>query len=246
VIDPRASVVEKRLSGVKRIAAFCSAKGGVGKTACACLSALIAARSGMRAGILDLDFQGASAHLVLGVEPRFPEEKEGIIPLSAPCGVSLMTAAAFTRERALPLRGPEVSNAILELFAVTVWGGLDLLCIDMPPGIGDEVLDLIGLLPRLEAVVISTPSAVSVRVVERMLDVLVGARLRVDGVVCNMARGGSDPVAEMAARKGVPYAGKVPYDAAVEEATGNPDALLRSRAAAGLEDSLAMMGLIPR
>ncbi len=245
MIDPRAGVVEKRLSGVKRVAAFCSAKGGVGKTLCACLTALISGRSGMRAGLLDLDFQGASAHLVLGVEPRFPEEEKGIIPLPAWRGVSLMTAAAFTKERALPLRGPEVTDAILELLAVTVWGDLDLLVMDMPPGIGDEVLDIIGLIPRLEAVVVSTPSMVSVKVVERMLDLLAGARIRVDGVVSNMTRGAEDPVAAMAARRGARYAGSVPYDEAVEDAAGKPDALLGTRAAAGLERCLRTMGVIP-
>jgi ATP-binding protein involved in chromosome partitioning len=244
MIDPRRSIVNRRLSAVTRVVAFCSAKGGVGKTVCACLSALLAARRGMTAGLLDLDFQGASAHVVLGIEPRFPEEKGGIVPLPAAPGLSLMTVAAFTGERALPLRGSSVTDAILELLAVTIWGARDLLCIDMPPGIGDEVLDLISLIPQLETVVVSTPSAVSVKVVERMLTVLLESDVRVDGVVSTMTGSGADPVRGMAARHGVAYAGEVRFDATLEERIGKPGSLLESEAASDLERALGAMRIL--
>jgi ATP-binding protein involved in chromosome partitioning len=243
MIDPRRSVVEKRLTEVRRIAAFCSAKGGVGKTVCAALSALLGRRHSLATGLLDLDFQGASAHIVLGADPHFPEEREGILPLHTAEGVSLMTVSAFTGERALPLRGLQVTDAILELLAVTQWGALDQLFIDMPPGIGDEVLDLITLIPRMEAVVVSTPSIVSVAVVERLVCMLVEAKLSVAGVLANMSRGDSRPVSEMARRCGVPFAGEIPYDVTLERAIGNPAALLECMASKSLENALVRMGL---
>ncbi len=246
MIDPRRDIVTARLEGVKRILAFCSAKGGVGKTFLASVSALLMAKRGMRAGLFDLDFQGASAHVLLGMTPRLPQEKEGILPLPAPGGALFMSAAAFTGELALPLRGPDVTNAILELLAVTRWGDLDFLILDTPPGIGDEALDLIGLVPRLEAMVVSTPSPVSVAVVGRLLGMFSEMRVPIAGVVANMTRGDARIVAELAARHGAPFAGEVPFDPGVEERMGKPEKLLETPAAGRLAELLLAAGLLPR
>ena len=118
--------------------------------------------------------------------------------------------APFTGERGLPLRGPEVSDAILELLAVTRWGRADLLLIDMPPGIGEEILDLARLVPRLQALVVSTPSQVSVSVVERLLSVLKEIRVAVPGLIANMVDGDAGPVRSLARRHSVPLAGRGP------------------------------------
>jgi ATP-binding protein involved in chromosome partitioning len=244
MIDPRRDVIGKRLSGVGRIIAFCSAKGGVGKTFCASVSAILMARKGMRVGLLDLDLQGASTHIVLGVEPRLPEEDKGLIPLRAPEGIAFMTVAAFTQQRALPLRGGDVTNAIRELFAVTQWGRLDYLIIDMPPGIGDEVLDLISLVSRLEAMVVSTPSAVSVAVVERLLAVIRQMKVGVVGVIANMSWGESKTVESLAERTGTRFLGEIPFDPEIEKRIGDTTALLESPASRALRGALAAAGMI--
>jgi ATP-binding protein involved in chromosome partitioning len=233
-IDPRGAVVQKRLSGIGRVAAFCSAKGGVGKTLCTTVAGLALAAQGKKVGILDLDFQGSSAHVFLGVAPRFPEEEKGLIPLAVSDGLCLMSAAAFAGNKALALRGPETSDAILELLAVTQWGKLDFLLIDMPPGIGEEVLDIGRLIPRAEALVISTPSTASTSVVERLLGFLAEMRIVVAGVIANMVRDDAGPVRELARRFKVPFAGEVAYDPAIEGALGSPGRLAGSRAAAAL------------
>lgn len=234
MIDPRSSVIQRRLSGVRRVAAFCSAKGGVGKTLCTTVAGVALAAQGRRVGILDLDFQGSSAHLFLGVAPRFPEEEKGILPLTAAENLGLMSAAAFAGDRALALRGPEISDAILELLAVTQWGTLDVLFIDMPPGIGEEVLDLARLVPRLEALVVSTPSAASTAVVERLLSFLAEVKLTVTGLIANMVRGDPGPVRRLAERFGVPFAGSVEWEPGLEQALGSARKLGDSRAAAAL------------
>jgi ATP-binding protein involved in chromosome partitioning len=243
VIDPRRAVVRERLAGIDRIVAFCSAKGGVGKTVCTCISALCLASAGRKVGILDLDFQGASTHTVLGVEARFPEEKEGILPLPVGDAVYLMSAAAFTREAALPLRGPDMTNAMLELIAVTRWGRLDYLLIDMPPGIGDGLLDLLAFVPRSEALVVSTPSVVSVSVVERLLRLLAGTPVTVDGVIANMSSADSHAVRDMAFRAGVPFAGEVPLEPGLEELIGRPGALGGTAMAGALCQALSRAGI---
>ncbi len=241
--DPRRAVIQRRFGGVGRVVAFCSAKGGVGKTLCASVSALRLAGAGRRTGLLDLDFSGASVHLVLGLRPRFPEEKEGILPLPAADRLWFMSAAAFTGENALPLRGPDVTNAILELAAVTRWGNLDYLLVDMPPGIGDGILDLISLVPRTEALVVSTPSAVSVPVVERLVRLLRESRVTVAGVIANMCADGAPGVREMALRCGVPFAGEVPFDRELERAIGRPSELASGPLASALGAALAGAGI---
>jgi len=243
VIDPRSSVIARRLSGVRRIVGFCSAKGGVGKTTCTALSGLLMVNAGRRVGLLDLDLQGASAHILLGVRPRLPDEGHGIRPLPVRTGLFLMGAAAFAGDRGLALRGSEVSDAILEILAVTLWGELDALLIDMPPGIGEEVLDLARLVPRLEVLVVSTPSPLSVAVVERLMGVLGEMRVTMSGVLANAVRGPTAPVESLAARAGVPYLGAVPWDDTLEAACGDTDRLSRSKAARALSRCLADLRL---
>ena len=240
-MDPRVAVVGKRLARVRRVAGFCSAKGGVGKTMCTSVAAAALAAGGSRVGILDLDLQGASTHLFLGVSPRLPGEKEGILPLPVAENLSLMSVAVFTGERAMALRGGEVSDAIRELLAVTQWGELDYLLVDMPPGIGEEVLDLARLIPRMESIVVSTPSSVSIAVVERLLAVLSEMDVRVPGVIANMTRGNAGGVRELARRRGVPFAGEVPYEEGVEKAAGAPSRLAATGAAQALLRALAVM-----
>jgi ATP-binding protein involved in chromosome partitioning len=241
VRDPRSSVIEKRLAGIGRIAGFCSAKGGVGKTLCTTVSACALAASGRRVGILDLDLQGASTHVFLGVTPRLPAEDKGILPLPVSENLWLMSVAAFSGEHALALRGPEISDALLELFAVTLWGSLDYLFIDMPPGIGEEVLDLTRLVPRMEAIVVSTPSAVSIAVVRRLLGIVGEMHVTVSGIIANMVRGNAASVRQLALETGAAFAGEVPFDPALEEVVGSPARLASCSAAAALVPALASM-----
>lgn len=244
--DPRGAVVEKRLSGIGRIAAFCSAKGGVGKTMCTAVAGIALAGQGNRVGILDLDLQGASTHVFLGVHPGLPKEDKGILPVSVLDNLCLMSVAAFTGELPLALRGAEVSEALRELLAVTQWGMLDYLFIDMPPGIGDEVLDLARLIPRMEAIVVSTPSPVSVAVVERLLAVLGEMHIAVPGVIANMVRDSAESVKDLARRCGVTFAGEVRYEPGIESAIGAPVMLGRTRAAAALLVALETVQFSPK
>ena len=244
MIDPRESVVGRRLGGVARILGFYSAKGGVGKTLCTTVAALTLAGAGRRVGVLDLDLQGASSHIFLGVRPRMPVEERGILPLPVVGNLVFMSASIFAGERALALRGPEVSDAISELLAVTQWGALDCLLVDMPPGIGDEVLDLARLIPRLEALVISTPSAVSVAVVQRLVAVLAEMHVPTPGIVANMAEGRAESVREMARRSGIPFAGEVQIDRGVEASIGDPRRLAATSAARDVRNVLSAIRLL--
>jgi ATP-binding protein involved in chromosome partitioning len=217
MIDPRLDVIGRRLEPVTRIIPVSSAKGGVGKSVCAALLALGLSESGCRTGLLDLDFQGASAHLLLDVRLVFPEEESGIKPLRTG-NLDFMSFAAFSREHAVPLRGSEVSQAMLELLAITIWNPLDILLIDMPPGIGDEIFDVLRYLPNPEFLVVTTPSRLAHTVVERLLAMLSELEVSLIGVIENMARPGSDSrAARMARAYGTDLVGSIPFEQGVDE-----------------------------
>ncbi|MEM0345282.1 MAG: P-loop NTPase [Thermofilaceae archaeon] len=242
-LDPRLQVIPERLRGVSRIVVVCSGKGGVGKTLIASLSALIAARRGLAAGLLDLDFHGPSCRNVLGAFEAKPVEDRGLVP-PVVAGVKLMSLDLFAGDAPLPLRGSDVTDAIVELLSVTRWGRLDLLVVDAPPGTGDELLDAVKLLPRLEALVVTTPSKLALAVVARLVALLKDLRIPVLGVLENMSSGGSSSVEEAARAWGVSYLGWLPLDPLVEEALGDPEKLLRTSVARRLEDALRGVGLI--
>jgi ATP-binding protein involved in chromosome partitioning len=227
MIDPRLDVIGKRLEPVGRIIPVSSAKGGVGKSVCAALLALSFSSQGYRTGLLDLDFQGASAHLLLDVRLDFPEEESGIKPLRTG-NMDFMSFAAFSREHAVPLRGSEVSQAMLELLAITIWDPLEILIIDMPPGIGDEIFDVLRYLRDPEFLVVTTPSSLVRHVVQRLLAMLSEMKVPVIGVIENMVHpGGGSQAAELAEKYDTALLGSVPFERDIDDlltaaARGNP------------------------
>ena len=159
MVDPRTSVINERLSRINRIIAVSSGKGGVGKSMVATTLALTLAHNGCKVGLFDLDFTSPSTHVILGAENVQPKEEKGLIPPTVH-GLEYMSLVYFVGDNPAPLRGADVSNALIELLSVTQWGALDFLVIDMPPGIGDAVLDLVRLIKRIEFLIVTTPSLV--------------------------------------------------------------------------------------
>jgi ATP-binding protein involved in chromosome partitioning len=226
--DPRTAVVEERLRPVRRVIAVTGGKGGIGKSFMAASLAIAAAERGSRAGLFDLDLTSPSIHVILGVESAAPSEDFGIDPMDAD-GIALMSIACFSHDAPVPLRGPEMTSALLELLAITKWQDLDVLFLDMPPGLGDTALDVVRLIDRIEFLVVGGSSPVVLAGVERAVRLLSEIGSRIVGVVDNMHRSG-DGVARLARRYDVPFLGTVPYDDAVDDALGNRDRLRRTEA----------------
>ena len=199
-------------------------KGGIGKSVVSSLLALAAARAGKRVGLLDGDLTSPTDHVILGVGDSFPTEEFGLEPPSV-SGVGFMSVQYFLRDRAAPLRGQEVTDALVELLAVTNWGELDLLVVDMPPGLGDATLDAVSLLPRAEFLVVANGSAVVLETVRRMLRLLTELGSPMAGLLENMERGRPGAVAELARASGVRLLGSLPTDDALEAAFGDPERL---------------------
>jgi ATP-binding protein involved in chromosome partitioning len=227
LVDPRTSIIEQRLKSIKRIVAVSSGKGGVGKSMTATTLALSLSKKGCAVGLFDLDFTSPSTHVLLGAKDVQPTEEKGLIPPNVK-GLKYMSLVYYSGNQAAPLRGAETSNALIELLAVTLWGDLDYLILDMPPGIGDAVLDLIRLVPRIEFLIVTTSSQLAFETVKKQLHLLQELKVPIVGIVENMKLAGSKNVRQQTEALGIKYLAEVPYDPTVEAAIGDPEKLLDS------------------
>ncbi|MBN1522410.1 MAG: P-loop NTPase [Candidatus Aureabacteria bacterium] len=236
-MDPRVNIIDKRLEKVKKVVAVSGGKGGIGKSTFAAILALTLSKRGHNVGLLDLDFWGPSAHVILGAEKVLPEEKEGIIPPDIH-NLKFMTIMYYTADKALTIRKAAFENAVLELLSVVQWGALDYLIMDMPPGIGDPTLDVIRLMKKVRFCVIAAQSQVVMETVIKTLNTLIELKISITGVVQNMKMN-ERSVREQIERLHVPFLGEIEFDAGLEEAMGNPDDLLQTGFAKAIDRSIA-------
>ena len=223
--DPRTSIIDERMRGIGRIIAVSSGKGGVGKSLVAATLALTLAKKGYNVGLFDLDFTSPSTHIILGIEGVKPKEEKGIVP-PVVHGIEYMSIVYYSGEHASPLRGADVSNALIELLSITRWGKLDFLVMDMPPGIGDATLDLIRLIRNIEFLIVTTPSQLAFETVRKLVSLLKELKIPMVGVIENMKMNDSKTIQQQTRKLGLDFLGKIPYDSKVEEAIGNTNKLL--------------------
>ena len=227
MVDPRRAVIGERLREVESIVAVSSGKGGVGKSLIASTLALILARRNLRVGLFDLDFTSPATHLILGVGDLYPEEEYGIIPPRVH-GLRYMSIVYYSRGEVLPLRGADISNALIELLSVTRWGALDFLVVDMPPGISDAALDIIRLVEGLKFLIVTTPSRLAFETVGKFMRLLSELGIPILGVIENMKMDDSNFVQEQVEGRGVRFWGEIPFDRRLEETIGDVDRLLET------------------
>lgn len=228
MIDPRTSVINERLSKVKRLIAVSSGKGGVGKSLIATTLALTLAEESFKVGLFDLDFTGPSTHILLNAEKGLPEEDKGIIPPTVQ-GLQYMSLVYYSGENPAPLRGVEVSNALIELLAVTQWGELDFLVFDMPPGIGDVILDLLRLVTRVEFLIVTTSSFLAFETVKKQAALLCDLKVPIIGIIENMKiKSNNNYVKVEAVKLGLKFLAEIGFDEKVELAIGNKGKLLET------------------
>ena len=220
MIDPRPGLISRRLEGVDEIIAVSSGKGGVGKSMVASTLALHLADAGHSVGLLDLDFTSPATHVILGIDGLFPKEEYGIIPPIFH-GIKYMSITFFALDKPAPLRGADVSDAIIELLAITRWGDLDRLVIDLPPGLGDATLDVIRFVEGIRFLVVTTPSKVAYETVRKQLALLKKLQVPIIGVVENMTRKPSEYISHNVENDGALYLGAIRYDEELEESLGN-------------------------
>jgi ATP-binding protein involved in chromosome partitioning len=228
------------IEGVKNLITIGSGKGGVGKTTVSVNLAVALARLGHKTALLDADVYGPNVPLMMGIRDT-PYAVEGrILPLEQ-YGVKLMSMGFLNPgDKPLIWRGPMLHSVMQQFLRQVEWGELDFLLVDLPPGTGDVALSLIQTAPITGAVVVSTPSEVSLE--DGRKAVLMFRQVKVDvlGFIENMSylivpgsgqrvdvfgQGGGGRTAES---MGVPFLGELPLDPQVRAGgdTGRPIALL--------------------
>ena len=226
--DPRIGIIEERLKGVNKIIAVSSGKGGVGKSLIASTLALTLARRDYKVGLFDLDFTSPSTHVILGVEGLQPKEEKGIIPPQVH-GLRYMSIVYYSGEYASPLRGADVSNALIELLAITRWNNLDFLIIDLPPGISDATLDVIRLVKKIEFLIVTTPSRLAFETVRKLINLLSELGIPIIGVIENMKMKESLFIQQQIEGRDIRFWGEIRFDTELEEAIGNVNKLLATQ-----------------
>jgi ATP-binding protein involved in chromosome partitioning len=235
MIDPRTTIIDKRLKKISKIIAVSSGKGGVGKSLIATTLALTLAKKNCKVGLFDLDFTSPSTHIILGAKDAQPKEEKGIIPPIVK-GIEYMSLIYYTGDHATPLRGADVSNALIELLSLTRWNELDFLVIDMPPGIGDAVLDLIRLVKNLEFLIVTTSSQLAFETVKKLTSLLQDLKVPIIGVVENMKMNETKKIKQQTEKLGITFLGEIPYDPNVEAAIGDETKLLETTLAQKIKE----------
>ncbi|HEX6940084.1 MAG TPA: Mrp/NBP35 family ATP-binding protein [Longimicrobiales bacterium] len=180
---------QEPLPGVRSIVAVGSGKGGVGKSTVAANLAAALAREGLSVGLLDADIYGPSQGKMFGVEGRrlMADEQKNIVPLRNH-GVKVISIANLVEEgQALTWRGPILHGTLTQLLKQTVWGELDVLVVDLPPGTGDVQLSLAQLVTVTGMVLVTTPQEVALSDVKRAYTMARKTHVPVLGLVENMS-----------------------------------------------------------
>jgi ATP-binding protein involved in chromosome partitioning len=179
------------IPGVKSIVAVASGKGGVGKSTVAVNLALALAAGGLSVGLLDADVYGPSVAMMMGVplEERPKALGEQLIPIERHA-VKMMSIAFLLQETDAPIiwRGPMVANMVRQLLRQVLWGGLDVLVVDLPPGTGDSQLTLVQTVPITGAVIVTTPQRIAALDASRGIEMFARLGVPVFGLVENMSR----------------------------------------------------------
>jgi len=230
--DERRGVEEQmlkfRMEKIKHKVAVISGKGGVGKSTVTVNLAIAFALHGYRVGILDADIHGPSIPKMLGLTgQRLEAGPPGVFPAVGPFNIKVVSIGFLLPDDTTPViwRGPLKMTAIRQFLSDVVWGELDLLLIDLPPGTGDEPLSVAQLLPEMDGVIIVTiPSEVSQIVVKKAVMFAKKLGLQIIGVIENMSgficpncgaridifqSGGGRRIAE---EMGIPFLGSIPID----------------------------------
>jgi len=224
------------IPNVKHVIAISSGKGGVGKTTVAVNLSVAFSLAGAKVWLMDADVYGPNIPMMMGV-PTPPQQEDGKIKPAEGHGVKVISMGYFVpEETAVVWRGPMIHTAIQQFFRDVIWGELDYLLVDLPPGTGDAQLTLSQLVPLCGAVTVTTPQEVALHDVRKGMMMFQKVNVPLLGLIENMSyfvcghcgerteifsHGGGERAAE---KLGIPFLGRIPIDPAIRAGgdTGMP------------------------
>lgn len=216
----------KELNAIKNVIAIMSGKGGVGKSVVSGLTAMALRRRGYDVGILDADITGPSIPKMFGVKGPPPIAENGILPIPSETGIEVMSLNLLlpAEDDAVIWRGPLIGRTITQFWEEVLWGQLDYLIVDLPPGTADAPLTVMQQLPINGLIIVFTPQDLTAMVVRKAVNMARKMDKPILGVVENMSYlyipeinkrmdiFGQSRGAEMAQAAGAPLLGQLPID----------------------------------
>ena len=220
------------LSNIRRVIGVVSGKGGVGKSTVTCTLAAAMAARGKKVGVLDADITGPSVPKAFGVHTHAEGSELGIYPCVSKGGVELMSLNLLTENETDPVvwRGPVIAGAVQQFWTDVIWGELDYLFVDMPPGTGDVPLTVFQSLPVDGVIVVSAPQTLVGMIVTKAVKMAEMMDVPVLGLVENYSYFkcpdcgkehpifGESTIDALGAELGLPVLAKLPLDPALAAA----------------------------
>ena len=222
------SLVEEinMFSSYKKLIAVVSGKGGVGKSMVTSLMAVNANRAGYSTAVLDADITGPSIPKAFGVTQRAEGSQQGIVPVETEKGIALMSVNLLLENASDPVvwRGPVISGVVKQFWTDVVWGDVDYMFVDMPPGTGDVALTVFQSLPIDGIIIVTSPQELVSMIVEKAVKMAVMMDVPVLGIVENMSYFecpncsekhyiyGESHLEEVAAKHGIKNIARLPID----------------------------------
>ena len=221
-----------RLSRIKKVIGVVSGKGGVGKSSVTAMLAVLANRMGLVSGVLDADITGPSIPKLFGVTEKALADKNGILPVLSETGIKLISVNLLLDHPTDPVlwRGPIVGGVVKQFWKEVVWGDVDVLFLDMPPGTGDVALTAFQSIPLDGIVLVTSPQELvsmivskAVKMAEMMNVPILGLIENLSYVECpdcgkKIAVFGASHVEEIARQHNLNVLGKLPIDPALAAA----------------------------
>ncbi|MFX1376740.1 MAG: Mrp/NBP35 family ATP-binding protein [Promethearchaeota archaeon] len=191
MMDEREKNIKTNMQKIKNKIVIISGKGGVGKSTVAVNLAMSLASIGLRVGILDVDITGPNVLKMLGVnpelKPRVDVDTKKFYPINGPLNIKVMSMAFLTLTPDDPViwRGPMKMSAVRQFLGDAVWGDLDYLICDLPPGTSDETLDILQLIPDENIVIVTTPQQVALMDARKTIKMAMVMNREILGIIEN-------------------------------------------------------------
>ena len=216
-----------KASNVKNVIAVVSGKGGVGKSLVTGLMACKMRRSGFNTAVMDADITGPSVPKMFGIDQsRAGATEEGLVPIVSHNGVKVMSVNLLLEDATAPVvwRGPVIAGVVKQFWTDVVWGDVDYMFVDMPPGTGDVPLTVFQSLPIKGIIIVTSPQELVGMIVEKAVNMAKMMNVPVLGIVENMSYFqcpdcgqkheifGSSHIEEIAAKHGITNIAKLPMD----------------------------------
>ena len=222
------SLIKKphKLAKIKKVIAVVSGKGGVGKSMTSAMLAVSSQRMGYNTAVMDADITGPSIPKMFGIHSRAMGGDNGILPVDSKTGVQIMSMNVLLEREDEPVvwRGALISGTVLQFWTDVIWGDLDYLFVDMPPGTGDVPLTVFQSIPVDGIIVVTSPQELVQLIVKKAYNMAEMMRIPVLGIVENFSYlkcpdcgkeipvFGESHVEEAAAKLSLPVLGKLPIE----------------------------------